>query len=37
MRPELVVEAGVDVTRDPSGRWRHPARQHRTRPDFSPT
>ncbi|MFJ8704303.1 ATP-dependent DNA ligase [Streptomyces ardesiacus] len=27
---------GVDVTRDASGRWRHPARWHRARPDLSP-
>ncbi|WP_329538272.1 ATP-dependent DNA ligase (plasmid) [Streptomyces sp. NBC_01450] len=36
VRPELVVEVGVDVTRDASGRWRHPARRHRARPDLSP-
>ncbi|MER5662709.1 ATP-dependent DNA ligase [Streptomyces mirabilis] len=36
VRPELVVEAGVDVARDASGRWRHPARWHRARPDLSP-
>ncbi|MDX3696419.1 hypothetical protein PV726_40210 [Streptomyces europaeiscabiei] len=34
--PELVVEVGVDVARDASGRWRHPARRHRARPDLSP-
>ncbi|WP_229818565.1 hypothetical protein [Streptomyces chromofuscus] len=34
--PELVVEVGVDVARDASGRWRHPARWHRARPDLSP-
>ncbi|MFJ3825574.1 ATP-dependent DNA ligase [Streptomyces nodosus] len=33
--PELVVEVGVDVARDASGRWRHP-RWHRARPDLSP-
>ncbi|MET7903888.1 ATP-dependent DNA ligase [Streptomyces sp. NPDC005355] len=33
---ELVVEVGVDVARDASGRWRHPARWHRARPDLSP-
>jgi hypothetical protein len=33
---ELVVEVGVDVARDASGRWRHPARLHRARPDLSP-
>ncbi|WUH07381.1 ATP-dependent DNA ligase (plasmid) [Streptomyces violaceus] len=34
--PELVVEVGVDVARDGAGRWRHPARWHRSRPDLSP-
>lgn len=33
---ELVVEIGVDAARDASGRWRHPARWHRARPDLSP-
>ncbi|WP_240361207.1 MULTISPECIES: hypothetical protein [unclassified Streptomyces] len=37
VEPELVVEVGVDVTRDASGRWRHPARWHRARPDLSPS
>ncbi|MFF4734113.1 ATP-dependent DNA ligase [Streptomyces mirabilis] len=37
MRLELVVEVGVDVARDAAGRWWHPARQHRARPDLSPT
>ncbi|MFF2431628.1 ATP-dependent DNA ligase [Streptomyces mirabilis] len=37
MEPELVVEVSVDVARDASGRWRHPARRHRARPDLSPT
>ncbi|MEU3620026.1 ATP-dependent DNA ligase [Streptomyces sp. NPDC006872] len=36
VEPELVVEVGVDVARDTSGRWRHPARWHRARPDLSP-
>ncbi|MEU0042716.1 hypothetical protein [Streptomyces werraensis] len=36
VEPELVVEVGVDVARDASGRWRHPARWHRARPDLSP-
>ncbi|MFD9223500.1 hypothetical protein ACFWDI_26665 [Streptomyces sp. NPDC060064] len=36
VRPELVVEVGADVARDASGRWRHPARLHRARPDLSP-
>ncbi|MEV7001796.1 ATP-dependent DNA ligase [Streptomyces sp. NPDC093982] len=34
VQPELVVE--VDVARDSVGRWHHPARWHRTRPDLSP-
>jgi hypothetical protein len=36
VEPELVVEVGVDVARDTSGRWRHAARWHRARPDLSP-
>ncbi|WSQ06376.1 hypothetical protein OG604_00350 [Streptomyces sp. NBC_01231] len=36
VRPELVVEVGVDVARDSAGRWRHPARWCRARPDLSP-
>ncbi|WP_405623799.1 ATP-dependent DNA ligase [Streptomyces sp. NBC_00076] len=36
VRPELVVEVGVDVARDSAGRWRHPARWYRARPDLSP-
>ncbi|MGW2841800.1 ATP-dependent DNA ligase [Streptomyces sp. NPDC001493] len=35
VEPVLVVEVGVDVARDASGRWRHPARWHRPRPDLS--
>ena len=27
------MEVAVDVTRDRAGRWRHPARPHRVRPD----
>ncbi len=34
--PQLVVEVGVDVARDGAGRWRHPARWHRPRPELSP-
>ncbi|MGC5236870.1 ATP-dependent DNA ligase [Streptomyces albogriseolus] len=34
--PELVVEVGVDVARDSGGRWRHPVRWHRARPDVAP-
>ncbi|MEU1940614.1 hypothetical protein ACH49O_40910 [Streptomyces coeruleorubidus] len=37
VRPELVMEAGVDVARDAAGRWHHPARLHRPRTDLSPT
>ena len=36
VEPELVVEVGVDVARDASGRWQHPARWHRARPGLSP-
>lgn len=36
VQPNLVVEVDVDVARDIAGRWRHPARLHRTRPDVSP-
>ncbi|MGW0771100.1 ATP-dependent DNA ligase [Streptomyces sp. NPDC002676] len=36
VEPELVVEVGVDVARDSAGRWRHPDRWHRARPDLSP-
>ncbi|WP_329374895.1 ATP-dependent DNA ligase [Streptomyces sp. NBC_01483] len=36
VEPGLVVEVGVDVARDASGRWRHPARWHRVRADLSP-
>jgi ATP-dependent DNA ligase len=31
--PQLVVEVAVDVARDAAGRWRHPVRLHRPRPD----
>ena len=31
VHPKLVVEVSVDVARDASGRWRHPARLHRVR------
>ncbi|MET9503508.1 hypothetical protein ABZY42_17520 [Streptomyces sp. NPDC006622] len=37
VKPEPVVEVGVDIARDASGRWRHPARWHRARPDLSST
>jgi hypothetical protein len=36
VEPVLVVEVGLDVARDASGGWRHPARWHRARPDLSP-
>ncbi|WP_328419181.1 ATP-dependent DNA ligase [Streptomyces sp. NBC_00443] len=38
VQPDLVVEVDVDVdvARDSTGRWRHPTRWHRTRPDLSP-
>ncbi|MFK0172595.1 ATP-dependent DNA ligase [Streptomyces sp. NPDC090306] len=34
VEPEVVAEVGVDVARDASGRWRHPARWHRLRADL---
>ncbi|MGW4954802.1 ATP dependent DNA ligase [Streptomyces parvulus] len=34
VKPNLVVEVGIDVARDAAGRWRHPARWHRPRPDL---
>ncbi|MET7457527.1 hypothetical protein ABZT03_37885 [Streptomyces sp. NPDC005574] len=37
VNPKLMVEVGIDVARDAAGRWRHPARFHRVRPDLSPT
>ncbi|WP_431329823.1 hypothetical protein ACPZ13_00860 [Streptomyces sp. IPPR8] len=33
--PQLVVEVDVDVARDGAGRWRHPVRLHRARPDLT--
>ncbi|MGW7256479.1 ATP-dependent DNA ligase [Streptomyces sp. NPDC054834] len=36
-QPDLVAEVDVDAARDSAGRCHHPARRHRTRPDFSPT
>ncbi|MEU2518867.1 hypothetical protein ABZ732_08785 [Streptomyces pseudogriseolus] len=33
VQPNVVMEVAVDVARDASGRWRHPARPHRVRPD----
>ncbi|MEW2258267.1 ATP-dependent DNA ligase [Streptomyces sp. NPDC047869] len=36
VNPDLVVEVGVDTARDAAGRWRHPARFHRLRPDLQP-
>ncbi|MFI8234930.1 ATP-dependent DNA ligase [Streptomyces sp. NPDC085900] len=35
VRPQLVVEVAVDVARDAAGRWRHPVRLHRLRPDVA--
>ncbi|MYV38993.1 ATP-dependent DNA ligase [Streptomyces sp. SID1328] len=32
LRPQV----GIDVARDAAGRWRHPARWQRARPDHSP-
>lgn len=32
VQPEVVIE--VDVVRESAGRWRHPARPHRTRADI---
>ncbi|MFI5887669.1 hypothetical protein [Streptomyces sp. NPDC051554] len=37
VEPQLVAEVSVDVARSTVGRWRHPARLHRARPDLSPT
>lgn len=34
--PQLVVEVDADVARDVAGRWRHPVRLHRARPDVAP-
>jgi ATP-dependent DNA ligase len=31
VEPDVVLEVAVDVARDASGRWRHPARPHRVR------
>ncbi|WP_329529652.1 ATP-dependent DNA ligase [Streptomyces sp. NBC_01462] len=36
VEPDLVVEVAVDVARDTSGRWHHPARWHRPRTDLRP-
>ncbi|MFD9114726.1 hypothetical protein [Streptomyces bottropensis] len=33
VQPDVVMEVGVDVARDSTGRWRHPARPHRIRAD----
>ncbi|WP_331718605.1 hypothetical protein OG985_49445 (plasmid) [Streptomyces sp. NBC_00289] len=37
VNPKLMVEVSIDVPRDAAGRWRHPARFHRARPDLTPT
>ncbi|MEU2855608.1 hypothetical protein [Streptomyces syringium] len=34
--PELVVEISADTARDAAGRWRHPVRLLRVRPDLAP-
>lgn len=34
--PVLVVEVSADVALDPPGRWRHPVRYVRPRPDLAP-
>ncbi|MFF7953722.1 ATP-dependent DNA ligase [Streptomyces griseorubiginosus] len=34
VRPERVVEIGVDVALDAAGRWRHPVRMYRVRSDM---
>ncbi|MET8572039.1 hypothetical protein [Streptomyces sp. NPDC004783] len=34
VRPDLVVEADVDVARGAAGRWRHPVRLHHARLDL---
>ncbi|MDQ4068676.1 MAG: hypothetical protein M3203_04245 [Actinomycetota bacterium] len=36
LRPELVCEVAYDQV-DPPGRWRHPARFIRWRPDLDPS
>ncbi|MFF8479182.1 ATP-dependent DNA ligase [Streptomyces sp. NPDC015414] len=36
VNPDLVIEAAVDTARDAAGRWRHPVRFHRLRPDLQP-
>ncbi|MFB8026832.1 MULTISPECIES: ATP-dependent DNA ligase [unclassified Streptomyces] len=36
IEPELAVEIAPDVSLDPAGRWRHPVRLLRARPDLSP-
>ncbi|MFF2191115.1 hypothetical protein [Streptomyces sp. NPDC058155] len=34
--PDLVAEVSADVSLDPAGRWRHPVRLLRARPDMAP-
>ncbi|MFG2440790.1 ATP-dependent DNA ligase [Streptomyces sp. NPDC048508] len=34
--PSVVVEVSVDISLDVGGRWRHPVRLERVRPDLSP-
>ncbi|MFJ8802771.1 ATP-dependent DNA ligase [Streptomyces sp. NPDC102487] len=37
VQPDVVGEVGVDIARDSTGHWRHPARWHRHRTDLSPS
>lgn len=37
IEPDVVVEVAADVSRDASGRWRHPIRLLRVRTDLAPT
>ncbi|MEU2502306.1 ATP-dependent DNA ligase [Streptomyces albogriseolus] len=34
VQPDIVMEVAIDVARDATGRWRHPARVHRVRTDI---
>jgi hypothetical protein len=36
VRPGIVVEVSADTDADASGRWRHPVRLLRPRPDLDP-
>jgi ATP-dependent DNA ligase len=37
VRPDVVVEVSADTARDQAGRFRHPVRAIRTRPDLGPS